>query len=191
MDPKADSTYILSTYSFCSNRPINTIDSIGCDVTDYYNIYGYLLFKTNDGLSAIIVLNEAGAKGLEEKLKNPINKDKVDNPDFNKKELHVLGETLNDYSNHYKKDRSYNFQIGFDSEYEKAYKGEKRSILKSFIFSYVSVLEYDYKVSEAGEMQAGQDAGWQYGRLDKKKGMIDRLSPYTSLKNNEPLIVID
>ena len=165
--------------------------TIACDVTDYYNIYGYLLFKTNDGLSAIIVLNEAGAKELEEKLKNPINKDKVDNPDFNKKELHVLGETLNDYSNHYKKDRSYNFQIGFDSEYEKAYKGEKRSILKSFIFSYVSVLEYDYKVSEAGEMQAGQDAGWQYGRLDKKKGMIDRLSPYTSLKNNEPLIVID
>ena len=42
-------------------------------------------------------------------------------------------------------------------------------ILKSLIFSYVSVLEYDYKVSEAGEMQAGQDAGWHMGDQIKRK----------------------
>ena len=191
VDPIADSTYTLSPYTFCLNSPISTIDSIGCNVTDYYNIYGYLLFKTNDGLNTIILVNEASAKELEAKLRDPTNKNKIDNPEFNKRELHILGKTLNEYSEYYKKDRSYNYQSGFNSEYEKAYNGKERSILKRFLFSLVSVIEYELNIPEAGDLQAGQDAAWEIGRSDRKNCMINRLAPGSSLKNNKPLIIIN
>ena len=82
---------------------------MGCRVTDYYNIYGYLLFKTNDGLNTIIVLNEASAQELEEKLNTLANNNRIDDPEFNMLELYILGDTLQEYCEYYKKDKSYNY----------------------------------------------------------------------------------
>ena len=190
IDPMADSTYTLSPNIFCINCPINTIDSVGCRVTDYYNIYGYLLFKTNDGLNTIIVLNEASAQELEEKLNTLANNNRIDDPEFNMLELYILGDTLQEYCEYYKKDKSYNYQNGFNSEYKKAYNGEKRSFLRRIWSSIVSALEYEYNVREAGDLQDGQDIAWLVGRSDRKNGMINRLAPYSSLKNNHPIIKI-
>lgn len=190
IDPMADSTYMLSPNIFCINCPINTIDSVGCRVTDYYNIYGYLLFKTNDGLNTIIVLNEASAQELEAKLNTPANKNRIDDPEFNMLELHILGNTLQEYCEYYIKDKSYNYQNGLNSEYKKAYNGEKRSFLRSLWSSLVSALEYEYNVREAGDLQDGQDIAWLVGRSDRKNGMINRLAPHSSLKNNHPIIRI-
>ena len=67
-------------------------------------------------------------------------------------------------------------------------------VLVALIFSCVKEdVSKDSSVVEAlrGKSPLLQlDIAWLVGRSDRKNGMINRLAPYSSLKNNHPIIKI-
>lgn len=51
-DPMAEKYYSQSPYAFCGNNPIKYVDPKGTVITDYYNLYGNLVYHVNDGNDA-------------------------------------------------------------------------------------------------------------------------------------------
>lgn len=171
------------------------IDPNGEFDTDYRNQQGELLYQTNDGLKQTIIVPEENTSQLKEKLQTAQNNGTADDPEFNKEELHKLGQTPQQYVDEKTKGTSENWKMGYSETYEKSYKEGKGVVKDNFSFSQiisaiVSALATDNKDNSGKERHAGRTAGISDGNSDKDAGRINRLNPESSFKNNAPLIIL-
>lgn len=182
IDPMAEKYYSISPYVYCANDPIKFIDSDGRNQTDYRNDKGELLYRTEDGISNIIIIPEVKEAEFEEKLNDLNEQDKVDDPEANKEELYPLGMEIGDYSRKYQtgnRDQDNAFPVG----YAKTYDG--RSTTASDIMYLIMAV-----TTPGAVQQQGYRNGKWHGENDRNKGRINVLEPYKGLKNNEPKITL-
>lgn len=67
IDPLCEKYYWISPYAYSANNPIKFIDPDGRLFTDYRNEQGELLYKTEDGLNDIILVQKTKVEELETK----------------------------------------------------------------------------------------------------------------------------
>ena len=87
---------------------------------------------------------------------------------------------MNDYKTGVK-----SFELGYQAGYESGYSGES-SVLQDLWFKYGVNIFVD--VPDGGYLSVGYREGVSQGDTDERKGHIDRLNAYSSIKNNKPLI---
>ncbi|MDR0828947.1 MAG: hypothetical protein LBN95_02400 [Prevotellaceae bacterium] len=150
--------------------------------TDYYNDKGELLYHTDDGLKDAVIVPDAKIPELQAKLQEAKDNGTINNPETNKKELHTLGQTTEQYANQKTNGMGADWTAGYNAEYTRTYNGEKRSVL-STIIDIVAHVSEDYL-----NFSGGERAGKSDGKNDRKEGKINRLDPRSSLKNNLPKI---
>ncbi|MFR9166172.1 MAG: hypothetical protein ACLVKO_08170 [Dysgonomonas sp.] len=104
----------------------------------------------------------------------------IDDAKTNKEALHPLGSDIPEYSKKYNtgnRNQDATFPIGYEKKYN------NKSTTTSDILFFIGAFS-----QEGAEMRVGYIRGKDYGEKDREAGKINILSPYSSLKNNEPLI---
>jgi RHS repeat-associated protein len=190
-DPLFEKYPMFSPYAFCANNPIKYIDPSGEDMelTDYRNTKGELLYKTNDGLNETIIVRDADVPELTQKLQSAQDNNKINDPEFNKKELHTLGKTPQQYTEAtFIASPSDDWREGYKETYDKAYKGEGNSWISRILGAIIASIARENGDMGGHYKNAGREAGVLEGNNDKKQGLLNRLHPATSFKNNPPLI---
>ncbi len=185
-DPENTQNY--NRYSYCLNNPLKYVDPSGENYTDYRNEKGELLYKTDDGLKDVIIVNNSNIPKLKQKLQDAKDKGTIDNPETNKKEMHPLGKKPSEYTNEALKDVGDYWRLGYKETYNDTYNGNKPGWLSRLASAFVAGIATDHN-DNSGEMRnAGRETGIIEGERDRKDGRINRLNPTQSFKNNLPLI---
>ena len=198
VDPMSDKYPSLSPYVYCADNPVRLVDPNGEEMleTDYRNCKGELLYRTNDGLDETIIVSEYSIPDLKQKLQNGVDKEVVNSPEYNKKVLHPLGKTPEQYKA--SKDGSESNIIGdawkmyYRIGYEEAYRDGKKNWDKLIFYGFQSLL--DISRDAGGGMQEKYN-GWSTGQTeglnDKRNGYINAMNPESGFKNNAPLIKLN
>ena len=198
VDPMSAKYPSLSPYVYCANNPVKLVDPNGEEMleTDYRNCKGELLYRTNDGLDETIIVSECSIPDLKQKLQNGVDKEVVNSPEYNKKVLHPLGKTPEQYKA--SKDGSESNIIGdawkmyYRIGYEEAYRDGKKNWDKLIFYGFQSLL--DISRDAGGGMQEKYN-GWSTGQTeglnDKRNGYINAMNPESGFKNNAPLIKLN
>ena len=188
VDPMVEERSWMSPYNYCQNNPVRRIDPTGAlDYeweTKYVNQKGEILYETNDGLSDVIIVPGQNTVKLENKLNEFHQKGQLNDTEKNKQELHKLGVEISNDMNDYKTGVQ-SFELGYQAGYESGYSGES-SVLQDLWFKYGVNIFVD--VPDGGYLSVGYREGVSQGDTDERKGHIDRLNAYNSIKNNKPLI---
>ena len=160
-------------------------------ITKYYNDKGELLYVTNDGMSVIIIVPDDNVRTLENKLNEAYANGTINKPETNKREMHPLGKTLQEYSNEKTKGMGDYWVLGYKETYEKAYKeGMSQFSLGQLASSIIAAIAQQNNDPSGEVRHSGRAAGIMDGNYDRKNGKINRLNPQSSLKNNKPLIIL-
>ena len=192
-DPLSEKYYSISPYAYCAGNPVNLVDSNGASLTSYYDEYGFLLYRTDDGLDTVIIIQESNVSVLENRLYDMSLSGTIDNSIDNIEQLHVLGKTPTEYTHVMTGGMDNNWVIGFNSTYPEAYH-EKRHVLglKNIWFVLLGALANgsDDPIGAAPmiNLASGREQGIIEGNADRKAGKINRLSPESSLRDNLPII---
>jgi RHS repeat-associated protein len=208
-DPLAEKYYSLSPYMYCVGNPLIYVDPSGMffqsvygdamgnyyDIkgmyTDYINDKGELLYKTDDGLKDIIIVKDAQIPELKYELQEAKDNGTINDLETNKTEMHVLGQTPQEYSKEATKGMDDYWVTGYRETYEDAYKEGTSQFSAGQIFSaIVSAIATDNNDNSGQMRHGGRSAGISDGNSDREKGKINRLNPLSSLKNNSPLIIL-
>jgi RHS repeat-associated protein len=208
-DPLAEEFYSLSPYMYCAGNPLIYVDPSGMffqsvygdamgnyyDIkgmyTDYINDKGELLYKTDDGLKDIIIVKDAQIPELKYELQEAKDNGTINDLETNKTEMHVLGQTPQEYSKEATKGMDDYWVTGYRETYEDAYKEGTSQFSAGQIFSaIVSAIATDNNDNSGQMRHGGRSAGISDGNSDREKGKINRLNPLSSLKNNSPLIIL-
>ena len=196
-DPLFEKYPSISPYAYCANNPVKYIDPSGEEMedTDYRNFKGELLYKTNDGLKQTILVPEKSIPELKQKLEKGLENNVINDPEYNKQELHPLGKTPEEYKAN--KEGSKSNAIGdtwreqYKVGYEEGYNG-KKNILKHIFFPIIGALDIlNNSGGGAQESYTGWLAGKVEGNFDKRQGYINAMNPQSSFKNNEPIIKLN
>jgi RHS repeat-associated protein len=183
--------YSISPYVYCANNSLKYIDPTGMMYTDYINDKGELLYKTDDGLTDVIIVPDANIPKLEGKLQEAKDNGTINKPETNKQDMHTLGQTPQEYTDEVTKDMDYNWATGYKITYEEAYKEGKSHFSIDQIFAgIVAAIATDNNDNSGSALHGGRTAGITEGNSDRKNGKINRLNPLSSLKNNLPLIIL-
>jgi RHS repeat-associated protein len=185
VDPLAGKYPNVGGYVYCGNNPIWFVDRDGRFFTSYMNEYGELLYQTNDGLTNIIIINDASIATLTQKLNEANINGNIDEGDYNKKELHKLGTDINNYPNSFETMNG-DLNVGLKAGYTDGYK-RKGSIFKTIFYMIIMPIVAGEDAT-GGKISAGYYSGKQEGKSDKKANKINKLDPYSSIKKGEPLI---
>ena len=195
VDPMSDKYPSLSPYVYCANNPVKLVDPNGEETleTDYRNYKGELLYRTNDGLNETILISDDIIPELKQKLQKGRDEGIIDDPEYNKREMHSLGKTSEQYKA--SKDGSGSNTIGdtwrmyYRSGYEEAYEKGKKSFFKLVTYSIMGFFDV---ITDSGggaqEQYEGWAAGQVEGEMDKNNGYINAMNPESSFKENKPLI---
>ena len=195
VDPMSDKYPSLSPYVYCADNPVRLVDPNGEEMleTDYRNYKGELLYRTNDGLNETILIRNDIIPKLKQKLQKGRDEGIIDDPEYNKREMHSLGKTSEQYKA--SKDGSESNTIGdtwqmyYRSGYEEAYEKGKKSFFKLVTYSIMGFFDV---ITDSGggaqEQYEGWAAGQVEGEMDKNNGYINAMNPESSFKENKPLI---
>ena len=195
VDPMSDKYPSLSPYVYCADNPVRLVDPNGEETleTDYRNYKGELLYRTNDGLNETILISDDIIPELKQKLQKGRDEGIIDDPEYNKREMHSLGKTSEQYKA--SKDGSESNTIGdtwqmyYRSGYEEAYEKGKKSFFKLVTYSIMGFFDV---ITDSGggaqEQYEGWAAGQVEGEMDKNNGYINAMNPESSFKENKPLI---
>ena len=195
VDPMSDKYPSLSPYVYCADNPVKLVDPNGEETleTDYRNYKGELLYRTNDGLNETILISDDIIPKLKQKLQKGRDEGIIDDPEYNKREMHSLGKTSEQYKA--SKDGSESNTIGdtwqmyYRSGYEEAYEKGKKSFFKLVTYSIMGFFDV---ITDSGggaqEQYEGWAAGQVEGEMDKNNGYINAMNPESSFKENKPLI---
>ena len=195
VDPMSAKYPSLSPYVYCADNPIKLVDPNGEETleTDYRNYKGELLYRTNDGLNETILISDDIIPKLKQKLQKGRDEGIIDDPEYNKREMHSLGKTSEQYKA--SKDGSESNTIGdtwqmyYRSGYEEAYEKGKKSFFKLVTYSIMGFFDV---ITDSGggaqEQYEGWAAGQVEGEMDKNNGYINAMNPESSFKENKPLI---
>ena len=192
IDLLAEDTKDVSPLVYALNNPLRYIDPTGMAAVDletkYFNKHGDLLHETNDGLNDIIIVKDANIPELKNELQTANNEGTIDDPETNQQKMHTLGQTPEQYTEDaFKGSGSYEWKMGYKSAYKKSFAGE--STFGVMAASSIAVIGSDGQGDSGPQhLQGGVIAGKYDGKQDRKAGNINRLNPYSSLKNNPPLI---
>ncbi len=195
VDPMSGKYPSLSPYVYCADNPVKLVDPNGEETleTDYRNYKGELLYRTNDGLNETILISDDIIPKLKQKLQKGRDEGIIDDPEYNKREMHSLGKTSEQYKA--SKDGSESNTIGdtwqmyYRSGYEEAYEKGKKSFFKLVTYSIMGFFDV---ITDSGggaqEQYEGWAAGQVEGEMDKNNGYINAMNPESSFKENKPLI---
>ena len=198
VDPMSDKYPSLSPYVYCADNPVKLVDPNGEEVyeTDYRNYKGELLYRTNDGLNETIIVSEYAIPILKQKLQQGKDQGVINSPEYNKKEMHPLGKTPEQYKA--SKEGSESNIIGdvwkvyYRIGYEEAYRDGGKNWRKHINYCIQSLL--DMSSDNGGGMQEKYD-GWCTGQTeglqDKRNGYINAMTPQSSFKKNPALIKLN
>ncbi len=155
--------------------------------TKYFNRMGELLYETSDGLSDIIIVGDGNIQKLKTELQAASDNGTINDPETNKQELHKLGRTPLQYKEDAYRHMDSDFGEGYRVAYESAFAGESTfGVMSSYIIAVVG--SGGQGDSGPRHKQGGAIKGRSEGKQDRKAGIINRLNPSESLKNNPPLI---
>jgi membrane peptidoglycan carboxypeptidase len=156
------------------------------------NQKGELLYETNDGLNDIIIVSDANIPKLAERLQNVYDNGTINSAETNRQEMHVLGKTPLEYSSMITKGMHDYWVIGYKENYEDAYKnGKSQFSLGQIASAIIAAIATDNNDNSGQMRHSGRSEGISNGNSDRESGKINRLNPYSSLKNNPPLIKLN
>jgi RHS repeat-associated protein len=186
-DPMAGKYPSSTPYAYCRNNPIMLVDPNGMDdefsQTKYVNQKGELLHETNDGLKDIVVIDNSKVKSFEKKLNELYQTDKLNDADANRQELHSMGTQLENVKDEILTGTP-SLDVGIKRGYDEGYNDKKPSFLERTQRFLFGIEEENAKINSAHVI------GKTAGNIDREKGNINKLDPYSSLKTNEPLIKV-
>ena len=192
VDPLADKYPHLSPYAYCADNPVMLVDPDGRSTTEYRDESGNLLYCTNDGLKDVIIVSDKNIPKLEQRLQYAKDNGTINDGEINKSQLHVLGQTPQQYSEQKIKGMDSYWVSGYKTTYEEAYrKGKSLFSLEQFLYSIIDAIATENNDNSGTMLNGGRTAGIIDGNSDRKNNKINRLYPYSSFKNNSPSIVLD
>ena len=184
IDPLAEKYYSISPYAYVANNPLKFTDPTGMALTNYVNEQGELLYKTDDGLVDVIIVRDADIPKLEAKLNETNQNGTIDDPEVNKAEMHILGTKIFDLKQQLLTgDGSSAVDIGLKAGYSSGYEKGNKATRESRVFFLMAWMS-----PEQGQVYGGFRTGRETGANDAAQGKIHKLNPFSSLKNNPPLI---
>jgi RHS repeat-associated protein len=190
VDPMSDKYPSLSPYNYCANNPVRLVDPNGMEfiLTDYRNMKGEMLYKTDDGLKETILVPDANIPKLAEKLQTAQDNGTINDPETNKKEMHTLGQTPTEYTNRKQTGNTERDNL-YKENYNKTYDG-KTSFMDKIVNFFSNILSIGgAEGSDQSMINFGASVeGRQNGEADKKEGLISRTNPASTFKNNDPKI---
>jgi hypothetical protein len=143
----------------------------GMMYTDYVNDKGELLYKTDDGLKDIIIVKDAQIPKLKYELQKAKDNGTVNDSETNKTEMHILGQTLQEYSQETTKGMNDYWTMGYEETYEEAYTEGKSQFSAGQILSGIVAAIATDNNDNSGEMRhGGRTAGISDGNADREKG---------------------
>lgn len=170
---------------------INQDVSVSAKMTKYYNEEGELLFANDDGLSEIIIVYYANIKELENRLNKANANGTIHNSKTNKNEIHSLGRTAYEYSKEATQGMDDYWSMGYKETYGKAYtEGMSQFSWGQILSAIVASIAAENDDGSGQSRHAGRTMGIMEGNRDRENRKINRLDPYSSLKNNKPLIIL-
>ena len=190
-DPLQEITHSWTPFHYVRNNPMNRIDPDGRKDTDYRDEKGQLLYRTDDGLSDVIIVHDKNIPTLEAKLNDAKKEGNINDPNVNKEKMHTLGRTPQEYSTEKTKGTGDYWTMGYGETYEKAYnEGMSRFSLGQVFSSFIASIATDNNDNSGQMRHSGRSTGIEDGNSDRQKGKINRLNPTSSFKNNPPLIIL-
>jgi hypothetical protein len=183
VDPLCEKYYWISPYAYCAGNPIKFVDPNGMMYTDYINDRGELLYRTDDGLTDIIIVPNDNIPKLETKLNEAYAEGKIDDPITNEEEMHTLGTNIDNIRNSLVTGTP-SLDAGITRGYDEAYNDIKPSFAEKLQRVIFGIEEENAKIN------AGHVNGKSQGKYDREHGKINKLNPYSSLKGNKPLLTV-
>jgi RHS repeat-associated protein len=205
VDPMSDKYPNLTPYAYCANNPVILVDPDGRefveldikfdvdeDPTRYRNTKGELLYETLDNQNVDIIVPETNVPELERELQTAKDNGTINDPETNRQKMHTLGKTPHEYTKEKTRGMPEYWVNGYEQTYQKAYKeGKNQWGFDHIIFSIVAAIAQQYNDNSGLMLSSGRTVGISDGNHDRKMGLINRLNPYSSFKNNSPIIILN